>query len=473
MQGIESEILSFLEGVSAFLWGWPLLLPLVITGLLYTISLKGIQFTGLKKALQLSFFSKKSDDTDGDGDISHFQALMTALSATVGTGNIAGVATAVTLGGPGAIFWMWLTGFVGMATKYAEATLGVHYREKHANGEYSGGPMYYIIHGLSKKWHFLAYAFAFFLFIAALGIGNMVQSNSIADVMQSTFNIPNWITGLTIASVTALVVLGGIKRIADLASKIVPTMIVVYLMAGTTILVLNADMIDDVLALIFNDAFDSIDALLGGVIGDVVSKGVGRGVFSNEAGLGSAPIIAAAARTDHPVSQALVSMTQTFIDTIVVCTFTGLIIVMSGLALDLNIGGAALTGAAFSKGLGYMMFMGYEVGELIIVITLMFFVFSTIIGWYYYGEKGFAFLFGDSKVVIYKITFLIVSFLGAIITLKLAWTIAEVFTALMILPNIIALILLNGKVRSLTQDYFKNHATKKYKLKPFHNDISN
>lgn len=469
MQNIESQLLEFLSEISAFLWGWPLLLPLLLTGVIYTIGLKGIQFTGLKKALTLTFFSKKGDDTDGDGDISHFQALMTALSATVGTGNIAGVATAVTLGGPGAIFWMWLTGFVGMATKYAEATLGVHYREKHANGEYSGGPMYYIMHGLSKKWHILAYAFAFFLFIAALGIGNMVQSNSIADVMESTFHISPWITGLAVAAFAGLVVVGGIKRIADVASKIVPTMIVIYISAGALILLLNIDKVDDVFALIFNDAFDSIDALLGGVIGDVVSKGVGRGVFSNESGLGSAPIVAAAAKTDHPVSQALVSMTQTFIDTIIVCTFTGLIIVMSGLAADVSVGGAALTGSAFSAGLNNITFMGYEIGELIISITLMFFVFSTIIGWYYYGEKGFAFLFGDNKIIIYKGVFLIVSFLGAIITLALAWTIAEVFTALMILPNVIALVLLNGKVRKLTKDYFKNHKSGKYEIKPFHN----
>lgn len=471
MKEFESQLLSFFGEISAFLWGWPLLLPLVITGIIYTIGLKGIQFTGLKKALTLTFFSKKGDCSDGDGDISHFQALMTALSATVGTGNIAGVATAVTMGGPGAIFWMWLTGLIGMATKYAEATLGVHYREKHANGEYSGGPMYYIVHGLSKKWHILAYAFAFFLFIAALGIGNMVQSNSIADVMESTFHIKPWITGVAVALFAGLVVLGGIKRIADVASKIVPSMIVIYLTAGITILVMNADMIDDVFALIFNDAFDSIDALLGGIIGDVVSKGVGRGVFSNESGLGSAPIVAAAAKTDHPVSQALVSMTQTFIDTIIVCTFTGLIIVMSGEAANVDVGGAALTGSAFSAGFDHAIFMGYEIGELIISITLMFFVFSTIIGWYYYGEKGFAFLFKDEKIVYYKVLFLAISFFGAIITVELAWTLAEVFTALMILPNVIALIMLNGKVRQLTKDYFKNHISGgKYKVKPFHNE---
>ncbi len=471
MQGLEAQLLEFFGEISAVLWGWPLLLPLVITGLLYTIGLKGIQFTGLKKAITLTFFSKKDDDhVDGDGDISHFQALMTALSATVGTGNIAGVATAVTLGGPGAIFWMWLTGFIGMATKYAEATLGVHYREKHESGEYSGGPMYYIIHGLSKNWHFLAYAFAFFLFVAALGIGNMVQTNSMADVMESTFHVEPWITGVIVVIFTGLVVIGGIKRIADVASTIVPTMIVIYLVSGLTILILNYDKIDDVLALIFNDAFDSIDALLGGVIGDVVSKGVGRGVFSNESGMGSAPIVAAAAKTDHPVSQALVSMTQTFIDTIIVCTFTGLIIVMSGLAAEVSVGGAALTGSAFSEGLNNATFLGYEIGELIITITLIFFVFSTIIGWYYYGEKGFAFLFGDNKILLYKVAFLIVAFLGSIMTIKLAWTLAEVFTALMILPNVIALVLLNAKVRSLTKDYFIHNDSGKYTVKPFHNE---
>ncbi|MFT7433054.1 MAG: AGCS family alanine or glycine:cation symporter [Alphaproteobacteria bacterium] len=469
MSDIEFQTLEFFKSISAFLWGWPLLLPLLITGVLFTIRLKGIQITGLGKALHLAFFEKKHKDTEGEGDISHFKALMTALSATVGTGNIAGVATAVTLGGPGALFWMWVTGFFGMATKYAESVLGVHYREKHENGEFSGGPMYYIQNGLGKKWHWLAVFFSISLAIAALGIGNMVQSNSMADVMETTFGVDRWLTGTVVAVFAGLVVVGGIKRIADVASKIVPVMIVIYVVTGSTILIMNYDLIPAVFELIFDNAFTSITALAGGVIGDAVSKGVGRGVFSNESGMGSAPIIAAAAKTDHPVSQALVSMTQTLIDTLIICSFTGLIIIMSGMSSG-EIEGASLTASAFSSGLHHIMFMGYEVGELIISITLVFFVFSTIIGWYYYGEKGVEFILGYKSVRFYKALFIACSLLGALMTLELAWTISEVFTALMILPNLIALILLSNKVHQLTRDYFKNNATKKYIVKPFYND---
>tara|TARA_R110000868_G_scaffold189695_2_gene433136 strand:+ start:182187 stop:183659 length:1473 start_codon:yes stop_codon:yes gene_type:complete len=465
---LEIKTLEIFKEISSFLWGWPLLLPLLITGALFTIILKGIQFTRLTTAIKLAFFDKKHKDIEGDGDISHFQALMTALSATVGTGNIAGVATAVTIGGPGAMFWMWVTGLFGMATKYAEAVLGVHYREKHANGEYSGGPMYYIVNGLGQKWKPLAIFFSLSLAIAALGIGNMVQSNSMADVMESTFGIDRWLTGLSVAVVTGLVVIGGIKRIAEVASKLVPTMIVIYVITGITILVINIDLIPTVFELIFDNAFTSITALAGGVIGDAVSKGVGRGVFSNESGMGSAPIVAAAAKTDHPVSQALVSMTQTFIDTIIVCSFTGIIIIMAGLSGG-EAGGASLTASAFSIGLGGYEVLGYQLGELIITITLLFFVFSTIIGWYYYGEKGVEFILGDKSIKVYKVLFLISTLLGALMTLELAWTISEVFTAMMIIPNLIALILLSKKVKHLTKDYFNNHATTKYKIKPFHN----
>ena len=463
------NINELLSEIVSLVWGTPLLIFLLVANLILLFFSKLIPIRGLGHAISL--VSGKHSTGEAEGQITHFQALSNALAATIGLGNIAGVAVAIYQGGPGAVFWMWVSALLGMNTKFFECTLSVMFRGKDYQGEVQGGPMYYIVHGLSKKWHILAYAFAFFLFIAALGIGNMVQSNSIADVMESTFHVQPWITGIAVALFAGLVVLGGIKRIADVASKIVPSMIVIYVTAGITILVMNADMIDDVFALIFNDAFDSIDALLGGVIGDVVSKGVGRGVFSNESGLGSAPIVAAAAKTDHPVSQALVSMTQTFIDTIIVCTFTGLIIVMSGEAANVDVGGAALTGSAFSAGFNHAMFMGYEIGELIISITLMFFVFSTIIGWYYYGEKGFAFLFKDEKIVYYKVLFLAISFFGAIITVELAWTLAEVFTALMILPNVVALIMLNGKVRQLTKDYFKNHLSGgKYEVKPFHNE---
>lgn len=470
---MEQALQSFLDQIGTFLWGWPMLTLLIGTGIYLTIILNGLQFTKLGSALCM-VFSKKSvrEEDKCDGDISHFAALMTALSATVGTGNIAGVATAVAAGGPGALFWMWMTGLLGMATKYAEAVLAVHYREKGERGKMCGGPMYYMMHGLNMKW--LGGVFAICLILAALGIGNMVQSNSVADVLNSTFNIPMWVTGIVVATITFLVIIGGIKRISMVAEAVVPTMIIIYMLAGTVVLIINFQIIPSIFVLIFESAFNPMAAtggFAGAAVKEIMRQGFSRGVFSNESGMGSSPIAAAAAKTKHPVEQALISMTQTFIDTLVVCTYTGLILLCTGVW---NSGetGASLTANAFNQTLS-MSIMGIPLGGIVVSICLIFFAFSTILGWAYYGEKGFTFVFGENEksVLVYKAIFVGCIFLGAVMQLKLAWNIAEVCTGLMIIPNLIALILLSKKVRQLTVDYFKNRNNKSgFEVKPFHAD---
>lgn len=463
---MEAQLLEVLSAIGGYLWGWPMLIMLVGTGVYLTVLLKGIQFTQGLPAFALIFFNPKGR---AKGDISHFQALMTALSATVGTGNIAGVATAIAAGGPGAIFWMWLTGLLGMATKFSEAVLAVHYREKNSKGEMSGGPMYYMTNGLNMKW--LAIIFSFCLAIAAIGIGNMVQSNSMALLVKDTFDIPTWITGAVLTVMAGIVILGGIKRIGSVASTIVPLMILMYIGAGTVILILNIDMIPTIFATIFESAFSPIAAtggFAGAAVKEVVRQGLSRGVFSNESGMGSSPIAAAAAKTKHPVEQALVSMTQTFIDTLIVCTFTGLIILSSGLWTT-GINGAELTGQAFSSGLQGIQFAGYNVGGMIVSICLLFFAFSTIIGWAYYGVKGIGFIFGEKAIIPYRLIFIASVMLGALMKLDLAWSIAEVCTGLMIIPNLFALVLLSKKVKELTIDYFRHEKDGKgYMVKPFY-----
>lgn len=470
MKELEAQLQPIFDMLGGLLWGWPMLILLITTGVLYTVMLKGIQFSKLGKGLWMAFHPHHNKKSEGhDGDISHFQALMTALSATVGTGNIAGVATAIAAGGPGAIFWMWITGILGMATKYAEAVLGVHYREKNENGEMSGGPMYYIQNGLKMRW--LAILFSLFLALGALGIGNMVQSNSVADVMYSTFAVPAWMTGAILTVLTALVLLGGIKRIGKVASGLVPTMIFVYLCAGTLVLLNNLEQIPAIFEMIFTDAFTGTAAtggFLGAAVKEVMRYGFSRGVFSNESGMGSSPIAAAAAKTKHPVEQALVSMTQTFIDTMVVCTFTGLIILCSGL-WTAGIDGPTLTARAFDVGLNNMDVLGHAFGSIIVSVCLVFFAFSTLLGWSYYGVKGVTFIFGQAASAPYKVLFIACVLLGSLIQLKLAWNVAEVLTGLMIIPNLIALILLSPKVRKLTIDYFRNEKDDEgYQVDPFY-----
>ncbi len=443
---MQAEITQTLSEVSGVVWGLPLILLLLGTGVYYTIILRGIQFRALLPALKLALITRK-EDSGAKGDISHFQALMTALSATVGVGNIAGVATAIAVGGPGALFWMWVTGFFGMATKYSEAVLAVKYREVDKFGTMSGGPMYYISKGLGLKW--LGMLFAVFAAIAAFGIGNMVQSNSVADALEAAFGFPVWITGLVLCVATGLVILGGIKSIASTTSTIVPFMIVFYLVGAILTLIAFRENIPHAFYLIFHHAFSPTAAaggFIGATIGQTLRMGVARGIFSNESGLGSSPIAAAAAKTKNPVGQALVSMTQTFIDTIVVCTFTGVVIISSGLWTDGETG-AELSALAFESG------MPNDLGADIVAVSLAFFAYSTLLGWSYYGEKSIEYIFKERAVKPYRLIFTAVVFIGAVVKLDLVWTFADVMNGLMAFPNLIALLWLSRVVVDETRKY--------------------
>ncbi|HKI78997.1 MAG TPA: sodium:alanine symporter family protein [Ignavibacteriaceae bacterium] len=446
---MQQQIQQILSSISDFVWGVPLLILLVGTGIYLTILLKGLQFRKLFHSLWLALIKRK-DDGDNPGDITHFQALMTALAATVGTGNIAGVATAIAVGGPGALFWMWITGLFGMATKYAEAVLAVKYREVDKDGTMSGGPMYYITKGLNLKW--LGATFAVFASIAAFGIGNMVQSNSVADAVQHSFNIPVAVTGIILAVATALVILGGIKSIGNVTGILVPFMIVFYMLAALTVVIIHYERIPEVIGWVLTEAF-SPTAATGGFLGAGVMltmrMGVARGVFSNESGLGSAPIAAAAAQTKHPVTQALVSMTQTFIDTIVICSLTGFAILVSGLW---NSGetGVPLTSSAFTTALPGSW------GGIVVSLGIIFFAYSTILGWSYYGEKSLEFLLGPKSIKPYRILFCIFVFVGAVAKLDVVWTFADIMNGLMAVPNLVGLLGLGGIVALETKNYFNN-----------------
>lgn len=442
----EANIIQTLSQISGYVWGWPLISLLVGTGLYLTILLRGIQFRALIPALRLAF-TKHPEEEESEGDISHFQALMTALSATVGVGNIAGVATAIAAGGPGAVFWMWITGIVGMATKYSEALLAVKYREVDRFGAMSGGPMYYLEKGLKMKW--LGWLFALFASVAAFGIGNMVQSNSVAESLHTAFGIQHWVTGLVLFFFTGLVIVGGIKVIARVTSFIVPFMIVFYLIGATICLVVFWENIPGAFALIFSHAF-SPTAAAGGFLGATVQQtlkmGIARGVFSNESGLGSSPIAAAAAKTRNPVRQALVSMTQTFIDTLIVCTFTGIVIIASGLWMS------GETGANLST-LAFEGAVPGAIGGDIVAISLAFFAYSTLLGWSYYGEKAVEYFLHERAVFPYRIVFTFFVFFGAIVKLDIVWLFADIMNGLMAFPNLIGLIGLSGVVARETKTY--------------------
>jgi AGCS family alanine or glycine:cation symporter len=435
---------------SDFVWGPYLLIPLLLfTGFFLTIRLRGIQFTQLWHSLWLALVVRK--EKDAEGDISHFQALMTALAATVGTGNIVGVAGAIALGGPGALFWMWMTGLVGMATKFSEALLSVKYRVVDERGEQSGGPMYYLSRGieLGPLGPILGWLFALFAAVAAFGIGNMVQSNSVADAIFTSFGVPKWQTGLAIAILAGAVILGGIKSIGRFTGVFVPLMIVAYMLGSGVILVMNAEHLPAAFRLIFSQAFSGT-AATGGFVGATLAAGirygVARGIFSNESGLGSAGIAAAAAQTREPVRQALVSMTQTFIDTIVVCSFTGLAIISTG-AWTSGENGAPLTQLAFREGLPGNW------GGWIVAVSLSMFAFSTILGWSYYGEKSVEYLLGVRAVAPYRVAFVIASFFGAVYSLGFVWTLSDVMNGLMALPNLVGLLLLSGVIARETRAF--------------------
>src|SRR5690625_2888333 len=432
------SIADFTAQLSGWVWGLPLIIFLVGTGIFLTIRISFFSFRMLPYSLKKAF-SKQDDKSEGD--ISHFQALMTALAATVGTGNVVGVATAVVIGGPGAVFWMWMTALVGMATKYSEGILGVKYRQKNSKGEMSGGPMYYLEHGLGQKW--LGVLFAFFaVFAAIFGIGNMIQANAASGVALDVFSVPTWLTGVIMAVLVGMVLLGGVKSIGKTAGVLVPFMVVFYLIAGIAILILNFDLVPSAVGLIFTDAFTG-NAVAGCALGTVIRMGVARGLFSNEAGLGTGGIAAAAARTDVPARQALISMTQVFIDTIIVCSITGITLVMADM-YGSGTEGAALTAQSFE-----MMLPG--IGNYVVAITLLTFIFSTILGWGYFGEKCFTYLVGSKFTILYRIIFVLAIVPGATMSLETVWNLGDIFNALMAVPNLIGLVLLSGVVVAETK----------------------
>ncbi|MGX1791905.1 alanine/glycine:cation symporter family protein [Microbacterium sp. NPDC055312] len=454
-----SALQGVLENISSWIWGPWLLIPLLLgTGLYLTIRLGGLQFIRLGAALRLGLFTRK--DPGSDGDISQFQALTTALAATVGTGNIVGVATAIGIGGPGALFWMWVTGLLGMASKYSEAFLGVRFRTTDSAGEKNGGPQYYLERGIPNRFgKFLAIFFAVAAVIACFGIGNMTQGNSISANLENSFNVPTWVTGILLTVFALLVLVGGIKSIGRVTAGLVPVMIIFYVLGAVYILIANIGGVPAAFAQIFTDAFTGTSAV-GGFAGSAiiiaVQYGVARGIFSNESGMGSAAIAAAAAKTSHPVRQGLVSMTQTFIDTIIVVTCTGLVIITTGVwnmtdpATGKQFDPAVMTGEAFSHGLPG------EWGHYIVTIGLVLFAGSTILGWSYYGERSIERLIGRRAVMPFRVIFSLVVFIGCTVQLGVVWAFSDVMNGLMALPNLIGLLLLSGLVARETKKYLDN-----------------
>lgn len=439
MQGLENLLVK----ASDFVWGAPLLILLFGTHIFLTFRLKFIQ-RYLFKAIRISLKRKQ----EGEGDVSQFGALTTALAATIGTGNIVGVATAVAMGGPGAVLWMWLTGVFGISTKYAEALLSVKYRSTNKAGMMAGGPMYVLERGMNCKW--LGVVFAALTAIAAFGIGNMVQANSISMLVKETFNISPWVTGTIMTVFTAVVILGGIKSIARVCETLVPFMAIFYIIGCTILLVMKWETIPETLSLILGSAFSG-HAALGGFVGagirEAMRFGIARGLFSNESGLGSAPIVAAAAQTKNPVRQALVSSTGTFWDTVVVCAMTGLVLVNSGRWTE-GLNGASLTKSAFAD--------LHFIGPIVLTIGLLTFVFSTILGWSYYGEKAAEYIFGFGAVKPYRWLWVGAVMVGSVATLPMVWSFADIANGLMAVPNLVSLLVLNGVLVAETRKYLWN-----------------
>ena len=442
MQTIH-DLISAINGI---VWG-PLMLLLILGTGIYLMY--GLAFMPLKRIAYAFRLLWQGRQAKGEGDIAPFNALMTSLAATIGTGNIAGVATAIFLGGPGALFWMWCTALVGMATKYAEAVLAVKYREVDANGMHIGGPMFYIKNGLKSHWSWLGTTFAVFGALAGFGIGNTIQANSVADVMHETFAVPHWTTGFIMAVLAAMVLLGGIKRIARVAGKLVPFMALAYVSAGLVILIINFNELPNAFGLIFTHAFTPIAAtggFAGAAMWAAIRFGVARGIFSNEAGLGSAPIAHAAASTNSPVQQGSIAMLGTFIDTIIICSITGLVIITSG-AWTQGENGAALSSAAFESALP-------GIGSYIVTLGLSIFAFTTILGWSFYSEKCVEYLLGERAITPFRWLWIIAVPIGAMANLDFMWLVADTLNALMAIPNLIALILLSPVVFKLTREYF-------------------
>ncbi len=449
------QLNQIISEINSFAWGPPMLGALSFTGLLLTLGLVFMPWRKIGYGFKLLF---DKSENQGEGEVKPFNALMTALSATVGTGNIAGVATAIALGGPGAIFYMWVIALLGMATKYAEAVCAVTYREVDAEGKFVGGPMYYLRNGVGEsapalgKW--LGMAFAIFGAIAAFGIGNGVQVNSMAQVLSTNFFVPEYITGIIVAVLVAFVIFGGIKRIGEVAGKLVPTMIVLYIGAAMIILVINIAEIPAAIALIFESAFNPV-AATGGFAGAAVAAairfGVARGVFSNESGLGSAAIAHAAAQTNNPVKQGLIAMLGTFIDTLIVCTMTALVILTSG-AWTSGVNGAALTSMAFGASI--------PGGEYIVTIALAIFAFTTILGWSYYGERCFQYIFSEKYLIVYRVCWVAAALSFANFKIDLVWNLSDTLNGLMAIPNLVGLVLLAPMVFKVTSEYFDEREKK-------------
>ncbi len=438
---------AMIGAVNGFVWG-PVMLVLILgTGLYLTLGLRFLPIRHIADGFRLIWQGRKEDKQEGE--ISPFNALMTSLSATIGTGNIAGVATAIFMGGPGAMFWMWVAALLGMATKYAEAVLAVNYREKDEDGNHVGGPMYYIKNGLGGNWKWLAFSFALFASIAGFGIGNTIQANSVSDVLEASFGIPELYSGIVLAILVGLVLIGGIKRIAHVAGAVVPFMALAYVTAGLIIIAINITEIPAAIGTIVTAAFTPT-AAMGGFAGASVwaalQFGVARGIFSNEAGLGSAPIAHAAAKTDSAVRQGLIAMMGTFIDTIIICSITGLAIVVTG-AYTSGESGAALSMLAFSKALPY-------VGEYVVTLGLIVFAFTTLVGWSFYGENSVYYIFGQKAIIPFRILWVLVIPFGSMMDLKFIWLLADTLNALMAIPNLIAIALLSPVIFMLTKEYF-------------------
>mgnify|MGYP000311553414 FL=1 len=454
-------LLEILNQIDSMVWGPWLLILLLGTGVLFTIRLGFIQIAKLPLALRLIFSARNR----GDGDIDSFKALCTALAATVGTGNIVGVATAIKAGGPGALFWMWMAAFFGMATKYAEGCLAVRYREVDSNGEISGGPMYYIEKGLGEKWKPLAILFAVFgVLTACLGSGTYTQANAIMSSLEVSFGIAPLMTDVVLTILVGIIILGGLQSIAKAAEKIVPVMAVVYIVAVISLLIINREQLPMAIELVFVNAFTPT-AAMGGFLGASVMKGIqsgiARGIFSNESGLGSAPIVAAAAKTKWPAEQGLISMTGTFIDTIIICTMTGLAVISSGLwTTELN--GAVLTNGAFSQ--AFPLF-----GDYLITIALVLFAFTTILGWSYYGERCAVYLFGTKVIKPYRLVFIAIIATAAFLKLEEIWALADIVNGLMAFPNLVALLLLSGTVVSESKRYMNYLKERSRRLSSYKN----
>ncbi len=444
------SVIDVIKLINGQVWGIPMLVLILGTGLYLSAGLRAMPLRRLVYGFRMLWRGRREQ---GQGDITPFNALMTSLSATIGTGNIAGVGTAIAIGGPGALFWMWMTALVGMATKYAEAVLAVRYREVDENNNHVGGPMYYIRNGLGKNWAWLAVAFAIFGALAGFGIGNMVQANSVADALESKFAVPYWMTGTVMAILVGLVLIGGIRWIAQVAGKLVPFMAAAYLLGGLIVLGLNITEVPAAFMTIVEQAFTptaGVGGFAGASVMIAIQMGVARGIFSNEAGLGSAPIAHAAAETDSPVRQGTIAMLGTFIDTIIICTITGLVIVVSG-AWTSGETGASLSAMAFGNELPGS-------GAYVVTLGLAIFAFTTILGWSVYGERCVEYLFGVHAIIPFRLLWVAAIPVGAMVKLSVVWLVADTLNAMMAIPNLIALLLLSPIVFKVTREYFAARA---------------